>query len=238
MENKIGVVDIETAPDIAYVYGSKWEPKIVAYKQYSYIMSFSWKWLDGKQITRSVQEYKGERGLLKELHKLIDEAEMVVGWNSDKFDLKTINMRFAKYGIKPPSPIKSLDLIKTARTKFNLNSNSLDDFTKYFELKRKLDNEKGLFVECLENRPGAFTKLKRYNANDTLITEGAYKFLRPWMKHPTVGLGCPRCGSNSLQWRGYHRNLTTKYRRFQCKDCAGWGRATINEQRTKPLVSI
>src|SRR3546814_6332122 len=40
---------------------------------------------------------------------LLDEADVVIGQNSDRFDLPTINGRALVAGLKPPSPYKTVD---------------------------------------------------------------------------------------------------------------------------------
>jgi hypothetical protein len=41
--------------------------------------------------------------------------------------------------------------------------------------------------------------------------------------HPFTGKGgrCA-CGSNRVQYRGYHLTRTRRYRRFQCQQCGKW----------------
>ena len=235
---------MEYSPDVTYVYGNKWDPKIVGYKEYSYPLGFSCKWLDGEQVTKTILDYKSEKGMAQDLWRFFDKADLIIGWNSDRYDIRKINTLFAKHGIPPPSPSKSIDLIKTSRTKFLLPSNTLDDFLNYFELDRKLDNEKNLFIKCTERDRKSFKQLAKYNKHDTLITEKAYKFLRPWIKsHPNLDTYsehtvCPKCQSKNLVRRGYQYNQTTKYARIYCKDCMGWSRSPVNISEKRPIISL
>lgn len=234
---------MEYSPDVAYTYGNKWEAKVIGYKEYSYPLSFSCKWLDGKQTTKSIIDYRSERAFAKDLWVFFDSADLIVGWNSDKYDIRKINTLFAKHGLGPASPSKSIDLIKTARSKFLLPSNTLDDFLRYFGLDMKLENEKDLFIKCTEKVPGSFPKLKKYNAHDTLVTEKAFKFLRPWIKNLELGIYndgsvCPKCEGRNLEKRGFSFNKTTKYQRVKCKDCGSWSRLSINLSEVKPLISV
>lgn len=90
-----------------------WEATALRVVEPTTICCFSAKWLGGKQITKAISDYKGykpgkrdDKDLLKDLWKLLDEAEIVVAHNGDKFDVKKINYRFMVNGITPPSPYK------------------------------------------------------------------------------------------------------------------------------------
>ena len=48
----------------------------------------------------------GERGMARRMHALLDEADAVLGWNSDKFDVRWLNAIFAKHGMARPSPFR------------------------------------------------------------------------------------------------------------------------------------
>ena len=58
MKPKILLLDIETSPNVAYVWG-KWEQNVIDYVKEWNIICFSAKWLDGKHITKSSADYKG-----------------------------------------------------------------------------------------------------------------------------------------------------------------------------------
>lgn len=238
------IVDVEISPDIAYTFGNKWEVSVVDYKEYSHILGFSCKWLDGKQTSKTILDYKSERQMIKDLWVFFDTADLVIGWNSDKFDIKKINTAFAKHGFPPPSPYKSVDLIKTVRGTFALPSNKLDDFLSYFDMRMKLENEKGIFIKCAEKDKKSLRQLKEYNANDTRITEDAFKFLRPWIKNLNVGIYfkgtvCAKCGENKgFEKRGFYVTKTMKYQTYRCKGCGGQMKSPLNLRKIKPLVSV
>ena len=247
----IVVLDIETSPDISYVFGKKWEPTVVDYKEYSYILGFSALWLDGEHTTKTLLDYKdfkkdihNDKSITKELWNILNKAEMVIGFNSDRFDIKKINTRFAKWGLPPPQPYRSIDLIKTVRSRFDLPSNSLDFVLKYFGIGMKLENEQGLFVKCVQGDKEAFEKLAPYNEHDTLETKLLYDKLLPWINnHPNVdtyssSTVCPKCGSNNLQKRGFRYTNTSKYRSIWCKNCKGWSQSPLNQLEKRPLKSI
>src|SRR3546814_7474699 len=61
---------------------------------------------------------------------LLDEADVVIGQNSDRFDLPTINGRALVAGLKPHSPYKTVDTCLVARKEFGFPSNSLEYLTR------------------------------------------------------------------------------------------------------------
>src|SRR5690606_19087719 len=64
--------------------------------------------------------------MLAGLHTLLDEADVVVGWNSDGFDLKWIEGEFQLAGLLPPAPYLKLDLMKHFRRHSRLISKKSD----------------------------------------------------------------------------------------------------------------
>ena len=65
----------------------------------------------------------GKKKMLKEIHAMLDEADVVVTFNGDKFDLKILNQEFLMAGLGPASPYKSVDLYKVVKRKFRFTSN-------------------------------------------------------------------------------------------------------------------
>ena len=59
-------------------------------------------------------------------HDLLSEADVVVHYNGDKFDLPHLNREFVESGLGPPAPYASIDLLKTVKRKFRFPSNKLD----------------------------------------------------------------------------------------------------------------
>lgn len=252
-EPKIISFDIETTPIKAYAWGPKWETSLIEFIEYSKVLSFSYKFVGGKQVTKGWPDYKGyKRGTLddtdivKEIWNLFNTVDIIVAQNGRDFDIKVMNARFIKHGLTPPSPYKVVDPKVEAKKYLKLPSYSLDDLCDYFGIGRKLHHEGfPLWTGCMAGDPKAWKKMLEYNKHDVIILEKLYLLLRPWMKtHPNVGTYkpegtlCPKCGSDDLNWEGWYRNKTTKYHAFSCADCGSWGRDTANQQEVKPAVAI
>lgn len=211
-----------------------------------YILSYAAIWNHEEDVlydylTRYKEDYakdpENDYNLLLTLRDLLDEADIVVAHNGKSFDIKKINARFLKHGIKPPSPFRMVDTLLVARSQFNLTSNKLDYLAHLLGLGRKLDTGGiELWVDCKKGVKSAWNKMVDYNIQDAILLKKVYKKLLPWItNHPNLALYslsetpvCPKCGSGHIQWRGYYQSGVSVFRRFQCNDCGGWGRDATN----------
>ena len=82
---------------------------------------------------------ENDSSLVKALWDLIDEADVVIAHNGDKFDMRKANARFVAHGLGPASPVKQVDTLKVARRYFMFNSNKLDHLGAHLGLGRKVD---------------------------------------------------------------------------------------------------
>lgn len=193
-------IDIETFPLTIFSWGV-YEQNALAVKEHSVICCYSAKWLNGRHITKALPDYKGYRAgkhndkrLVAELWALLDAADVVVAQNGDAFDIKKINTRFVRYGLKPPSPYKTVDTLKVARRVFRFDSNKLDDLCAYLKIGRKLSTGGfGLWLGCMAGQRKAWARMKRYNAHDTRLLAALYARLLPWI------LTTPRCTTKALR---------------------------------------
>ena len=249
MEAKILLIDIETSPNVAYVWG-KWEQNVIDFEKEWRIICFSAKWLDGSHTTKCLADYKGHKtwdddeALVKDLWKLCDEADVIIAHNGDSFDIKKMNARFTAYGLQPPSPYKTIDTKKVAKKYFAFNSNSLNDLGKHLGLGKKVETGGfELWLGCMRGDAKAWSKMKRYNKRDVVLLEKIYLHLRPWMKtHPNVSgslRSCPRCSGSRIQSRGYQVNSNgIIYRRYHCQKCGGWSKERQGEGARSELTTI
>ena len=234
---KILVLDIETTPNLAYVW--RFFKENVGAKQvveHTEIMSFAYKWLGEEEVFYWDTEIASEKDILPYLMEALDAADIVIAHNGNKFDLPTIQGRALVAGLRPPSPYKTVDTLLVARYEFNFPANSLEYLSGVLGVDKK-DSHKNfpgfeLWAECLKGNPEAWKEMKVYNIQDVVTLEQVYLKMRPWMRrHPNVGVYdehtnsvCPKCGGSHLHWRGYARTNVGKYHRFVCLDCGGWGR--------------
>src|SRR5437868_14709279 len=79
-----------------------------------------------------------DRALVKDLWKMMNEADIIVAHNGNSFDIKYANTRFIVHRLDPPAPYKSADTLKIARQVARFPSNKLDELARTFGIDRKL----------------------------------------------------------------------------------------------------
>ena len=227
---KILLLDIETAPNRVYSWGL-WDQNIATnqVEDSSYILCWAAKWHGQAKMFFASAEKQSRKAMLKDIHRLLDEADVVLHYNGQKFDIPTLNKEFIKAGFPPPSPYKQLDLLLVARKAFRFESNKLDYVSGALEIGKKVKHEGfDLWVKCMKGDPKAWKRMGRYNRGDVTLLEKLYHRLRPWIeRHPNQSafknaLACPKCGSEKTQRRGEQVAMTRTYRRYQCLTCGGW----------------
>lgn len=234
---KVLIFDIETAPNLAYVWG-KWEQNVIDYHSEWYMLCYAWKWLGESSVkAASLQDWrcKDDRELVKSLWRLFDEADVVIAHNGDAFDVKKTQARFLFHGLKPPSPVVTVDTKKVARRYFNFNSNKLDDLGKTLGVGRKVKHSGfEVWLGCMRNDKKYWKEMIHYNKQDVTLLEKVYLKMLPWMKtHPNLAFlsgkseGCPNCGSSKLKSYGIRRTKSSAYRRLRCLKCSAFSRVRV-----------
>lgn len=240
---KILLLDIETAPILASVWRI-WDQNIglAQIKADWHLLSFAAKWLGERKVIYQDQSstfaIENDRKLLVSIHKLLNEAEIVVAHHGKKFDLPAINARLIVSGFSPPSPYKIIDTREIAARHFRFTSNKLEFLSGVLCSKKKLAHRKfagfDLWRECLNGNLKAWAEMRRYNIRDVEALEELYLKLRPWaINHPNCGLYdenevlmCPKCGSENVSRNGFIFLTVGKFQRWKCGDCAAWGRSS------------
>lgn len=241
-KSNVLIFDIETAPNLAYVWG-KYEQNVIDYLEEWSMLCFCWKWLGQKKISSaSMYEYKTEKELMQVLWDLFDKADVIIAHNGDAFDIKKTNAKFLEHGMAPPSPYKTIDTKKVAKKYFKLNSNSLNDISVTLGLGEKVDTGGfELWLGCMRNEKRSWDLMIKYCRQDIVLLEKVYLKFLPWIaNHPNYNVfnntshNCPKCGSDHLQSRGWSITAVSKRKRYQCQDCGGWSLGEI--ERTEAVV--
>lgn len=220
---KILFLDIETSPNIAYIW-DMYEQNALSFVKERELISYAYKWQGGKVKSVCLGDCE-ETELVKGLHELFDQADIIIAQNGDNFDIKMANAFFIKQGLTPPSPYKTIDTLKIARSKFRFNSNKLNDLGQYLGLGEKIDTGGfKLWLRCLKGDKKAWKLMKKYNEQDVLLLEKVYQKISPWANTPfkEVGMSCINCGSSHLQRRGWSITQVFMSQRYQCQDCGKW----------------
>lgn len=238
---RICIIDIETSPGIAQVWGLfKQNISIGQLQEATRVISFAAKWHGEKEVEFFSEFHHGRRKMIQEAHRILSEADIVVHYNGTSFDIKHLNREFWLAKMKPPAPFLEVDLLKTVKRRFRFMSNKLQHICDQKKIGAKVDTGgHDLWVKCLLRDRDAWNRMREYNKHDVELTEGLYDSILPWIdNHPSRGLiakidgdSCNQCGSEELQYRGLAYTKTVAYRRFQCKGCGGWGRGSKRVSR-------
>jgi DNA polymerase elongation subunit (family B) len=230
---RILTLDLETSPNV----GDVWQLfnqniGLSQLHEVTRMICFAAKWHDQKRVEFYSEHHDGHEEMVLKAYWLLNEADVVVGWNSKSFDIKHLNREFAKLGLAPPAPFAQIDLMLEVRKNFRMTSNKLAFVADYFGLHRKESNEgHGLWTKVLAGDEKAWAKMRSYNKNDVLATEAIYDYLLPWLSHPHVGLYtgeasvCSKCGSADLKPRGFAFTALSSFQRYRCEGCGGWSRS-------------
>lgn len=254
-ETKILIFDIETSPLICATWG--------IYKQLinpgqvlrdTAILTIAWKWLYSPRVySAHVTEAEAKAGddlsVVKRFWKVLDDADVVIGFNSKKFDHKRLNARLLINGMDEPSPYVALDIFAEMKRKFSFSSNKLDYVNKLLGMSGKITTNMDLWLEAIKGEITALREMQRYNKEDVQITEALYDALKGWIKHPNLGLYvttdeevCPTCESKNLEPNGFYNTPLGRFESLRCTDCRSLSRRRVNVldagNRKRQLVSI
>lgn len=228
---KVLTLDIETSPNVAYVWRLfKENVPLARLMETGEILCFSAKWLGNDEVLFYSKRNKDL--MLEKMHGLLSEADVIITYNGKKFDVPYINKELLVAEFTPPSPYAHVDLYQIVRSKFNFTSNKLEHVVKELGLAHKMDTGGfDLWTGCMANDDASWATMEQYNKTDVRITEDLYQYLLPWItNHPNVNLysgldnACPGCGSDDVQKRGYAYTNMTAYQQYWCKDCGKWFR--------------
>ena len=108
---KVLVLDIETAPGRAFIWQLRTDyVPISQVIEHPRMLCFAAKWLHEKKV-RFHSEREGREEMIEAAWSLLDEADIVVGYNSRSFDIPHLQREMVELGYAPPSPWVDVDLL-------------------------------------------------------------------------------------------------------------------------------
>lgn len=227
VKNKILVIDIEWSPATAYVW-KMWDENIAPDQLIDAggLLCFCAHWISTKDFLFMSEWKDGKKSMAKELRKLLDEADAVVTYNGNRYDLPKIRGHLLLEGEKPFAPPTSIDLIKTVKG-LGFVMNRLAYIAPLLGIGSKMKHEGfRLWRSVLEGDNKARARMEKYCVQDVRVTAQLYKKILPFISnHPHLGEDkseCGACGSKHVQLRGFRRSKFFKTQRLQCNDCGAW----------------
>lgn len=232
-------LDVETSPNTVRTF-DLWNAFISQDRilEPSRLLCWAASWLDEDRIMFDSEFQSSRKEMLKGIYNLINEADVVVTYNGDKFDMKVLNSEFLLNDMPPPKPVDTVDMYKVVKKRFKMPSNKLAYIVKALGLGEKPGEGYEIWDQCLAGSKEAWSKMKRYNINDVVVLKALYKTLLGWIpRHPNQGLYvesdnviCTNCGSDDLEKRGFRRTRARLYQRYCCNKCGAWSSSRLSEE--------
>jgi hypothetical protein len=225
--SKILALDIEWKPATAYVW-RMWDENITPAQLIDEggLLCFGAQWLGGRDVMFYSEWEDGADVMASEALRLLSEADAVITYNGDKYDLPKLRGHILQAGLKPPPPVTSIDLLKAVK-KFGFVMNRLEYIGPLLSIGKKIKHEGFmLWREVMQGNEKARTRMTRYCIQDVKLLSLLYRRIKPYIvDHPHLGDekgACGACGSNHVQHRGWRRTKYFKSQRIQCQKCGTW----------------
>jgi len=183
-QGKILIYDIETSYNIGKFwragYNLNINPGDIIHERA--IICISYKWLGEEQVYNLTwDKNQCDKFLLEQFIPILDEADMIVAHNGDRYDLKFIKTRALKHNLKMLINYKQFDTLKVAKAKFMFNSNKLDYISKFLGAEGKISTEMKLWDDIILRKcPKALIQMLDYCDEDVRQLEVVYNALVSW----------------------------------------------------------
>lgn len=225
---KILYYDIEWKPAKAYIWRC-WDENIGPDQLIDDggLLCFCAHW-EGEKNYEFLSEWEhGRQRMAERLLELFSEADAVITYNGDRYDIPKTYGEILLANLTPPPPPTSIDLIKTVK-KMGFVMNRLAYIGPLLSVGGKVKHEGfKLWTAVLDGDVKAQARMTKYCIQDVKLLVALYKRIKPFIKnHPHMGLtkscACGACGSKNVQSRGYRRTKSFKIQRLQCQTCGSW----------------
>lgn len=245
---KILHLDIETAPNKVYSWGLfKQNISINQIVEPGYTLCYAAKWHEDDEVIFDSIHKSPEPDFIHGVWKLINEADAVVHYNGEKFDMPTLNKEFFLNDLAPPDSYHNIDLYKTVKKRFRFASNKLDFVCQQLGIGAKTQHTgMSLWNDCMAGDEESWKLMEKYNKQDVVLTQELYELLLPWIqRHPNHALYldtdrpvCPNCGSTHVVKKGLETTLTMAYQRYRCQNCSTPIRGRNNTMTTEKKLNV
>lgn len=239
MSGKVLFLDIETSPNVVLSWRAGYKINIAPDNivEERRIICICYKWQGEKEVHSLTWDHRqNDKSMLRKFSKVLDSADLVVGHNADKFDMKWVNGRVAYHGLPPLNAQASVDTLKQSRKAFNLNSHKLDYLGTLFIGEKKIKVDFDLWKKVmLGNDRKALDKMVKYCKQDVKLLEKVYNHIQPYVRQ-TVHQGilkggddmcCKSCGSSKTKWNGDRIANKIVYRTRRCNACGHFWRTGV-----------
>lgn len=255
---KILFIDVECAPSVLVGFGrfNQYFGQDNVLEEGGWLITACYKWAGEADVTelKLTPEQalaRDDSDIVASIYEVVEEADLVIAQNGDRFDIPLINTRGLLNGFEPMKPVKTVDTLKIAR-RLKFNSNRLDSLGAQLGLGRKVSHDGiDLWVRCMNGDFDAIEEMLVYNVQDVILLEQVYNKIRGFdNKHPNVAhyfkdnkTRCPVCGSHDIKETGNSAfTPVSEFKEMKCGNCGNRSRKRqpINskEKRASILANI
>lgn len=259
---KIFIFDIETSPMMGYFWGLfKQNMSLDMIENDWFVMTWAGKWFGQEEILSDScwnYSYSGktyfeaalsddkdalldiDRKVVSSLWDVLQEADMIVAHNGDKFDMRKVGARAIQHGLMPLSSVKQIDTMKIAKNVGAFSSNKLDHLANVLCGESKVETGGfNLWKSCIKGEKESWVKMLDYNINDVTILENVWVALAPYdKKSPSfithtestvTRCTSPACGSTDISETGKsHKTTVSEFTSYVCNSCGKQHRGRKN----------
>lgn len=193
------------------------------------IICISYKW-QYEDTVHTLDWRMGEKQMIKEFVKIMGEANEIIAYNGDRFDIRELRTRAIYHGVLMFPTYRTLDPLKKNRQYFNFASNKLDYVAQFLNTGRKLEHEGfDMWKKIVEeDDEKALEEMISYCEHDVIILEDTFFVLNPFITHNNnfatltghEKWECPECTSSDVEmYRTYSTPMGVIRREMKCNDC-------------------
>lgn len=233
---KILFWDIETSPILAWIWRPGYKINVdhsqVKAGETTDIICICYKWAHENKIHSldwGINKQDSSK-MLDKFSKVLEEADIIVAHNGDRFDIKHVNTQRLLNNQPPLKWPNSEDTLKQLKKHFNFPSFRLDYLAKTLVGAGK---DKMCFqdwIDIKENKKQkALDKMIKYCKKDVLRLQQIFDKVSPYMevkvsRAAIKGVSnhghCPHCASDDIQLNGRYYIKTGYRQAYRCKSCS------------------
>lgn len=248
---KVILYDLETLPMVTATFSlypdnighnnilSDWSIINVCWKELGKPTIYSSSILDDKEMFK--MDVNNDLVVVCKLREVFQDADIIIGHNSKKFDTKRLNTRLIYWGLDPlPSGLQQVDTLQEIRKVAAFSSNRLDYLGQMLLGEGKAETSKGLWLRVLKGDKKAVKEMVSYCKKDVQLLEDLYLKILPYMKtHPHLGAmdggdknhTCPKCGGEEFLNKAIrYTTAGVKKVQKQCKKCFSYTNFIYKEE--------
>lgn len=229
---KILLFDVETKPVKIWAWRTGKQvirhDQIVDGEKFD-IICIGYKWLHEKKIhCLDWGKAQNSEKMIQQFTEVVEQADIVVGQNSDPFDIKQINTQRMLHRQKPIAWPISEDLRKQIKKHFYVTSSSLEYMSKLLTGEGKGKMTFSDWVKIVDQKSSsALSKMKKYCKRDVLKTQQVWQRIQPYIT-PKANRslilnghrdGCKSCGSITFYKDGVNYGASKTTQRLRCNAC-------------------